>query len=88
MSLGKKQDPARKYGKPCVGGWAQGCAASAKPSAWNRVWGTWTGGRCRSPIPLCVVIWGWRAPALCSGSLASSAPPRLGDVTGWLAAVI
>lgn len=75
-------------GSLVLGDGHRACAASVKPSAWNRVWGTWTGGRCRLPIPLCVVIWGWRAPAPCSGSLASSAPHRLGDVTGWLAAVI
>lgn len=26
-------------------------AVSAKSGAWNRVWGTWSGGRCRLPIP-------------------------------------
>lgn len=34
------------------------CAVSAKSGAWNRVWGTWSGGRCRLPIPCVVTLAG------------------------------
>lgn len=50
-------------GSLLLGDGHRACAAFAKLRAWNREWGTWTEGRCGLPIPLCVVIRGWRAPA-------------------------